>query len=126
RAGVSRRVPGVAVDLQVILEVEHVERAHADEDADAQLAGYDERLGRVDRQADGRVRPLQRRRRDRTGLEAEALALVAEGLALPRLPDHVHGLREARLALAVGHAEDVVGPRRAAAAHAEVEAPAAD
>ena len=68
------------------------------------------------------MRALVRRGRHRAGLHAEELAVVLEALALPRLADDGQRLREARLALAVGHAEHVVGARRAAATHAELEA----
>ena len=50
------------------------------------------------------------------------LALVGEGLALPRLAEDRQRLLEARLALPVRDAERVVGRRGAAATDAEVEA----
>src|SRR5262252_6765118 len=62
---------------------------------------------------------------DRGVLEAVELSLVAEGLALPRFLDDLERLAEARLALSVGNAEDVVGSCGAAASNAELEAPLA-
>src|SRR5262249_34197577 len=53
------------------------------------------------------------------------LSLVAEGLALPRFLYDLERLAEARLALSVGNAEDVVGSCGAAASNAELEAPLA-
>ena len=59
-------------------------------------------------------------------LELVELALIAEGLALPGLAEDGEALLEARLALAVGNAEHVVGARRAAAPHAHLEAALAE
>ena len=58
--------------------------------------------------------------------DAIELALVAERLARPRLPEDVERLAEARLALAVLDAVDVVGAHDAAAADPELEAALAD
>jgi hypothetical protein len=54
------------------------------------------------------------------------LALVAEGLALPRLENDLERLAEARLALRVGNAVDVVDAGKPAAADPEIEASGAD
>src|SRR3989442_5144694 len=72
------------------------------------------------------MRRLVRPRRDDGVLHAVELALVAERLALPALPDDLQGLAETRLALGVRHAVDVVGPHDAAAPDAELEAAFAD
>src|SRR5258705_10232380 len=72
------------------------------------------------------MRLLVRTRRHHRILELVEVALVAEGLALPGLADDGEGLAEARLALAVRDAQDVVGARRSAAADAHVEAALAE
>src|SRR3989442_1175047 len=70
---------------------------------------------------DRRMRLVIRARGDGGVGEAIELAFVAEGLALPRREDDLQRFEEASLALFVGDAERVVGPRASAAAHAEGE-----
>src|SRR5439155_515062 len=65
-------------------------------------------------------------RRDDGVLQAIELALVAERLARPPAADDLQRLAEARLALGVRHAVNVVRAHDAAAPDAELEAPFAD
>ena len=65
-------------------------------------------------------------RRDDGVLHAIELALVAERLARPSAADDLQRLAEARLALGVRHAVNVVRAHDAAAPDAELEAPFAD
>src|SRR2546428_13943938 len=72
------------------------------------------------------MRHLIRPRRDRRALESIELAVVAERLALPGLPDDLERLAKARLTLAVGDSVDVIRARDAAAADPELQAAPAD
>ena len=65
---------------------------------------------------------LIRARAHRHVLEPVELALVTERFALPRLSDDLQRLLEARLTLAIGDSQHVVGAWRAAAANPEIEA----
>src|SRR5436309_16118409 len=67
------------------------------------------------------MRLLMRARCDRRFAEAIELALVAEGLALPRRENDLQRFEEARLTLLVRDTERVVRARAAAAADPEVE-----
>src|SRR5438046_974087 len=62
------------------------------------------------------MRLLMRARCDRRFAEAIELALVAEGLALPRRENDLQRFEEARLTLLVRDTERVVRPRAASAA----------
>src|SRR5262249_39117445 len=73
-----------------------------------------------------RMGKLEGPRRHVRVLEAVELALVAERFALPRLEDDFERFVEARLALRVVDAVDVVDTWEAAAAAAEVEAAVAE
>src|SRR3989442_555271 len=110
-----RRDPVQAELFAKLRETVDQPRARSERDLGAQ----DLRVRRGHR--DRRMRLLIRARGDGGVGEAIELAFVAEGLALPRREDDLQRFEEASLALFVGDAERVVGPRASAAAHAEGE-----
>src|SRR4029434_4538461 len=95
--------------------------AQPDEDGQAHFADRRKRLLGVGGHPHRRMRHLERARRDRRILEPVEFPLVAEGLALPRLPYDLERLAKPRLALAVRDAVAVVTARDAAATRAELE-----
>src|SRR5712692_9089864 len=121
-----RLAPGLPVRAEVPALRGDVQIPEPDEERQAEARDLGEGLRRVGGHAERRVRHLIRRRGHRDVLEAVELAVVAEGLALPGQADDLERLEEARLALAVRHAEQIVGAGRAAAADPEVEAPLAE
>src|SRR5262249_41050133 len=116
---------GATIGGQRSLQLGNVHIAQPHEDGQPELGDQGKRVGRVGGHANRRMRLLIRPRGDRGVLEAVELSLVAEGLALPRFLDDLERFAEARLALPVGNAEDVVRARGAAAPDAELEAPLA-
>src|SRR5207237_8926291 len=124
--GVARVAPRLAVWRELGLQIGDLSGAQANEDGQAHPARGGKRLVAGGGHADGRVRHLVRTRRDGRVVDPIELALVAERLALPSLADDLQRLAESRLALAVGHAIDVVRANDAAAADAELEAALAD
>src|SRR5262245_4254872 len=113
--------PRVAIPLHVPGQLGRGHTAKPDENRQAHAAHVRKRLSGRRGHPHRRMRLLIWARRDDRVLEAIELALVAEGLALPRLQDDLERLEEARLALLVWHAERVVGARTAATADPEVE-----
>src|SRR4029453_11471919 len=125
-AGLSRLAPGAPVAAQLGLQLGDVQIAQAHEQRQPGLGHLGEGLGAIGGHSQRRMRVLERARRHHRVLELVEVALVAEGLTLPGLADDLEGLAEARLALAIGNAEHVVGARRAAPAYAHVEAALAE
>src|SRR5215471_8850145 len=126
RPRVAGLAPRLAIGLERHLQVVHVRRAKADEDRQPEPAGHAEGLVRGGRHPNRWMRPLIRARRHRGVLKAIELARVAERLALPGLAQDRQGLVESRLALAVGHAVDVVALDHAAPTDSVLEPPLAD
>src|SRR6185295_14404319 len=125
-AGLARLAPRLPVRLEVPAQQRDVQVTQPDEEGQAQAGHLGERLRGVGGHAHRRVRHLIRSRGDGDVLDTVELAVIAERLALPGETDDLERLEEARLAFAVGHPEEVVGTRGAAAADPEVEAPLAE
>src|SRR5438094_965356 len=125
-AGVSRFTPRLPVRRELGLEIRDLGRAQADEDRQSHLPGQRKGLVARRRHADRWMGDLIGPRRDDGVLHAIELALVAERLGRPSAADDLQRLAEARLALGVRHAVNVVRAHDAAAPDAELEAPFAD
>src|ERR1700730_14315320 len=118
----ARLGPGAAVRVQRALQLRDVHVAKTHEDRQPQLGDERKGLGGIGGHPERRMRLLIRTRRDGGVLEAVELAVVAERLALPGFLDDLERLAKARLALAIGNAEDIVGARGSAAPDPELEA----
>ena len=125
-AGMPRFTPSMTISRELALEISELGGAQAHEDGQAHAPGGGEGLVAGRGHADGRMRLLHRLRHHHRALHAVELALVAEGLAPPGEADDVQRLAEARLALHVGDAVEIVGAHHTAAPDAELEAPPAD
>src|SRR5262249_62204357 len=97
--GMPRLLPGLPIRAELSLEIGDLRRAQPDEDGQSHAPGRGKGLLARGRHAKGRMGILIRTRRDRRIGNAIELALVAEGRALPRLPDDLEPLAEAGLAL---------------------------
>src|SRR5256712_3688408 len=125
-SGGAGLAPGLPVRRELRLQIGDLGGAQPDEDGQPHAAGRGKRLVAGGGHAQRRMRDLVGTGRDDRVLDPIELTLVAEGLALPARPDDLQRFAKARLALAVGHAIDVVGPHDAAAADPELEAALAD
>src|ERR1700730_3136208 len=126
RTGMARLAPGFPVRRELSLQVGDLRGAEPDEDGQSHPAGRGKGLLARGRHANGRMRILIGARRHRGVVDAVELALVAEGRALPGLPDDLEPFAKAGLALGVRHAVGVIRAHDAAAADAELEAALAD
>jgi len=105
----------------VALEVRERDRANGHEHGPSELSDQGVRLGRRRRDADRRVRLLERLGHDADVLELEVLALVREALLRPRRGEDVERLEEPVTAFAVRNVGALIVAGQAAAAHPELE-----
>src|SRR5882724_1630815 len=122
----ARLAPRLPVQGQVGAQIGDLGGAQPDEDGQAHLADRRKGLLGVSGHPDGRMRRLERAGRDRRVLKPVELAVVAERLAFPGLPDDLERLAEPRLTLPVCDAVAIVRARDAAAADPELEPALAD
>jgi hypothetical protein len=109
--GMTGLAPGRAVVGDAQPQLGDVEIAQADEQRQPEARDDRKRLLRVGGHPQRRVRQLIGARAHQHVVEVIELAVVAEPLALPGLQDDRQRLLESPLALAVGHAQHVVGAR---------------
>src|SRR5262245_4376428 len=118
--------PGLTIGPEIRLEIDHLRGAKPDEDRQARPSGRGKGLIARRGHAERRVRHLVRPGRDRRVLHPIELAVVAERLSLPGLPDDLQALAKTGLTLGVRHPLRVVAAHHPAPADPEPEGAPAD
>ncbi len=115
-----------AIERHVLTQLRQGRGRRPGIDRHPQIADVREALGRMDGDADRRVRPLERARHHRDVLDLVVGAVIAEALLGPRPADDLERLVEASAVFRHGHAEAMELARNRASAHAELEATAGE